>query len=144
MGFFQEALSISGLFSFDGTTPIQTTRGLDSRFTREPDRFAKQKIAYQLVLRSVSLILEIDKEELLIPDRGNASTARARQIIAYLMHTGLSLTLSETADVMERDRSTVGHACRVIEDLRDCKEIDSQLAELEETTVLIRKLIEDE
>jgi hypothetical protein len=37
----------------------------------------------------------------------------------YLLHVGLGLSMREIGEAFGRDRSTVGHACRVIEDRRD-------------------------
>lgn len=46
-------------------------------------------------------------------------TAGARQLAMYLCHTFLGLTLTEVGQFFGRDRTTVAHACRQIEDGRD-------------------------
>lgn len=52
------------------------------------------------------------------------SVARVRQIAMYVAHVVLRLTMSEVGAGFGRDRTTVLHACQVIEDLRDDPELD--------------------
>ncbi|MEM1286896.1 MAG: helix-turn-helix domain-containing protein [Pseudomonadota bacterium] len=56
--------------------------------------------------------------------RGRADVARARQVAMYLCNTYLGLTLTDVGDLFGRDRTTVAHACRLIEDLRDDIDFD--------------------
>lgn len=51
--------------------------------------------------------------------RGRARVALARQVAMYIAHVGCGLSLTETGRLFERDRTTVAHACGVIEDRRD-------------------------
>ncbi|MEZ5840088.1 MAG: helix-turn-helix domain-containing protein [Hyphomicrobiales bacterium] len=60
-----------------------------------------------------------------------ARVALARQVAMYLCHVVLGLTLSEIGDHFGRDRTTVSHACRVVEDRRDERAFDSLVEELE-------------
>ena len=63
--------------------------------------------------------------------RGDADLAFARQIAMYLAHVVGQLTLNEIAELFERDRSTVSHACSNIEDRRDRPYFNLQLEQLE-------------
>jgi chromosomal replication initiation ATPase DnaA len=63
--------------------------------------------------------------------RGRAKVALARQVAMYLAHVGCGLTLTETGRLFERDRTTVAHACGVIEDRRDDPIFDRSLDLLE-------------
>ena len=65
------------------------------------------------------------------PSRGRAHYAFARQVAMYLCHTALGLSLSEVALAFARDRTTVSHACHLIEDLRDEPDLDGMLEGLE-------------
>lgn len=65
------------------------------------------------------------------PSRCRLDTARARQLAMYLAHVVLGCSLSEIGDVFGRDRTTVSHACAVIEDLRDDAAFDAEVAGLE-------------
>jgi len=63
--------------------------------------------------------------------RGRAKVALARQVGMYLAHVGLGLSLTETGRLFARDRTTVAHACGVIEDRRDDPQFDRVLDLLE-------------
>jgi chromosomal replication initiation ATPase DnaA len=54
----------------------------------------------------------------------------------YLAHVTFGLSFSEIGTLFDRDRTTVAHACRVIEDLRDDPAMDKALAILEITLTL--------
>jgi chromosomal replication initiation ATPase DnaA len=63
--------------------------------------------------------------------RGSSQVAFARQVAAYLCHTGFELSLSRVAAAFGRDRSTVAHACHAIEDRRDEMQFDLWIGALE-------------
>jgi chromosomal replication initiation ATPase DnaA len=54
----------------------------------------------------------------------------------YLAHVTFGLSLAQTGRLFLRDRTTVAHACRVVEDLRDDPVMDEALRVLE--TALVR------
>jgi chromosomal replication initiation ATPase DnaA len=51
--------------------------------------------------------------------RGRAPIASARQAAMYLAHVKLGLSLTSVGEQFRRDRTTVAHACALIEDSRD-------------------------
>jgi chromosomal replication initiation ATPase DnaA len=63
--------------------------------------------------------------------RGRAKVALARQVAMYLAHVGCGLSLTATGHLFGRDRTTVAHACGVIEDRRDDPVFDRALDLLE-------------
>lgn len=63
------------------------------------------------------------------PSAGPA--ADARHLAMYLAHTALSWTLARVGAAFGRDRTTVGHACRRVEDRRDDPGFDACVAALE-------------
>ena len=77
--------------------------------------------------------LGVDLDEVVGPKRGTAAVAFARSAAMYLAHVCLGLTLSEVGAHFGRDRTTVGHACRRIEDARDDERFDRVLTCLEAT-----------
>lgn len=87
------------------------------------------------VLRFVTLCVardfELDQGALLVPTRGAPRAAFARQVAIYLMHVCFGLSFAAVGRMFHRDRTTVAHACRVIEDRRDDRELDRRLAALE-------------
>lgn len=63
--------------------------------------------------------------------RGSQKVAFARQVAMYLAHVGLGLGFATVGECFRRDRTTVAHACRVVEDRRDDIWFDCRLAALE-------------
>jgi len=56
-----------------------------------------------------------------------------RQIAMYVCHVALQIPLCEIAKAFGRDRTTVGHACHVVEDRRDDPAFDEFVAAVERT-----------
>jgi chromosomal replication initiation ATPase DnaA len=73
-----------------------------------------------------------DGADMMCATRGAAHAAFVRQVAMYLAHVAFEMSLSRIAYAFERDRSTVAHACRVIEDKRDESEFDARIGALEE------------
>lgn len=71
------------------------------------------------------------RDDLYRATRGRKSVADARQIMMYLAHVTFGFTLGEVGRLYNRDRSTVGYACRKFEDLRDDPLHDCMLEKLE-------------
>jgi chromosomal replication initiation ATPase DnaA len=57
--------------------------------------------------------------------------AFARQLAMYLTHVMLGLNLTEAGRLFGRDRTTVAHACGLIEDRRDDPDFEALVAGLE-------------
>jgi chromosomal replication initiation ATPase DnaA len=74
---------------------------------------------------------DIEEDRLRLPSRGFARTALARQAAMYLAHVVCSLTKAEAGRLFERDRTTVHHACLVIEQRRDDDDFNLALDYLE-------------
>lgn len=68
---------------------------------------------------------------LMAVQRSRNHVAFARQLAMYLCHVVGGISLREVAREFERDRTTVGHACHMIEDRRDDPTFDAQLNLLE-------------
>lgn len=69
--------------------------------------------------------------ELVATSRGSPRAALARQVAMYLCHVGFALNFEAIGRLFGRDRTTVAHACRVVEDRRDDRWFDRRLALLE-------------
>jgi hypothetical protein len=70
--------------------------------------------------------------------RGQARVALARQTAMYLAHVTCGLTMTQVGLLFERDRTTVKHACMVIEDRRDDAVFDRVLELLERAVAALR------
>lgn len=90
---------------------------------RDEDRayLAGALVAYALGLRV---------EAVLSQERGNPVHARARHIAMYLTHTACGMSLARVARAFGRDRSTISHACRIIEDYREDADFDTWIEQL--------------
>lgn len=64
-------------------------------------------------------------------NRGRKSIALARQTAMYLAHVAFGLSLTRVGICFGRDRTTVRHACALIEDRRDDPGLEFGLAALE-------------
>jgi len=73
----------------------------------------------------------ISSKDLRRPDRSSMAASRVRQVAMYVAHVVLRLTQTEVGRGFGRDRTTVAHACQVVEDLRDDMEFDQIVQTLE-------------
>ena len=94
-----------------------------------PDAPAAPEAAQIDVL--VAHAFSVNPDAIRAPRRGSARAAFARQVAIYLSCTGFGLTLTAAGELFGRDRTTVAHACRVVEKLRDDPDVDATVGMLE-------------
>ena len=80
---------------------------------------------------TVAAVFEVDAELLAHQSRGRARVALARQVAMYLAHVGCELSLTAIGRLFGRDRSTVAHACRRIENAREGPQFDRAIVKME-------------
>jgi Bacterial dnaA protein helix-turn-helix len=85
----------------------------------------------QAVEPAVAVVFGVPLSQLRAATRGSQRTAFARQVAMYLAHVVLGLTLTEVGAIFARDRTTVAHACAMVEDERDDPALDARLDHLE-------------
>jgi chromosomal replication initiation ATPase DnaA len=85
----------------------------------------------QILEFAIAVAFGIETKDLRRRTRGRADAAFARQVAMYLGHVAYGLTYSDVGRVFERDRTTVAHACKIVEDRRDDAGIDRTLDLLE-------------
>ena len=93
---------------------------------RVPDKFVRQVLE-----QAVSGVFMVGSADLWAGTRRHPRAAFARQVAMYLAHVTCGLTLTEVGEVFARDRTTVAHACGLVEDLRDAAAFDRSLELLE-------------
>lgn len=71
-------------------------------------------------------------KELRQAGRTSLAVARVRQIAMYVTHVVLEVSMNEVGRGFGRDRTTVLHACHLIEDMRDDEDFDRIVAMTEE------------
>ena len=79
----------------------------------------------------VSRDFGLDAEALIAPTRGAPRASFARQVAMYLAHVGFALSFETIGRAFGRDRTTVAHACRVVEDSREDIWTDVRMEALE-------------
>jgi len=87
--------------------------------------------ACRFVEALVTLVFQVDVAEIRRTSRSRAPVALARQTAMYLAHVHLGLSLQRVGTHFGRDRTTVAHACRRIEDRRDKPGFERVLTQLE-------------
>jgi chromosomal replication initiation ATPase DnaA len=73
----------------------------------------------------------VSGRELRAQGRCRAEICRVRQIGMYVAHVIAGLTMLEVGIGFQRDRSTVAHACHLVEDLRDDPEFERVILMIE-------------
>ena len=91
-----------------------------------------------IVEQTVADVFGDDVERLRQPTRGEARIALARQVAMYVSHVSCGLSLTEVGELFARDRTTVSHACSVIEKRRDDAGFDRAIERIE---LVVRVLI---
>ena len=69
-------------------------------------------------------LFSVSGKELRQPGRTSSSVCRVRQIAMYVCHVVLGLSMREVGEGFCRDRTTVLHACHLVEDMRDDPDFD--------------------
>jgi chromosomal replication initiation ATPase DnaA len=93
---------------------------------------ARDRAAARLAMNLAAYACHVEPEEVLARTRRSVEAAAARQLAMYLAHVALRMSLARVALAFGRDRSTVAHACRLMEDRREDPAIDAQIDVLEE------------
>lgn len=91
------------------------------------------KAAARLAAGLASFALGVGVQDIVDRKRGSAAVAFARQVAMYLCYVAFELSLARVALAFGRDRSTVAHACHIIEDRRDEAQFDLWIGALEAT-----------
>lgn len=91
------------------------------------------RIVRQLTAEMVMLVGERVQQR---RDRRRAS-CHVRQISMYVCHVILQLSLTDIGFAFGRDRTTVGHACNVVEDRRDDPAYDDFISAIERVVATI-------
>jgi hypothetical protein len=80
---------------------------------------------------TVAGMFDIETDLIRLHTRGRARVALARQVAMYLAHIGCGLSLTAAGDLFDRDRTTVAHACHVVEERREDPTFDRAIDLLE-------------
>lgn len=106
--------------------------GNRNRFGK-PDRIGHWRgpILCRITEQTAASAFEIGEHEVASATRGSSQAALARQVAMYLAHVVCGLSLTEVGRLYGRDRTTVAHACALVEDRRDDPIFDRAMSALE-------------
>ncbi|WP_083660227.1 helix-turn-helix domain-containing protein [Acuticoccus yangtzensis] len=105
---------------------------IEARPLGYPRKTIDRRIVRRMIEVTVAAALNLPVDELAAKTRRTAPIAFARQISMYCAHVTFGWSLTEAGAVFSRDRTTAAHACRVVEDRRDCPRIDAVVTAVEE------------
>lgn len=97
----------------------------------KPPDLGRFAMAARMTESAAAVIARVPASSLRQAGRGRRAVARARQISMYLSHVGFGLSLTRVGICFGRDRTTVRHACALVEDRRDDPAWELGLAALE-------------
>lgn len=112
--------------------PDQTSTSAAAKLTD-----ATQDVTWRIVEHAVMKAFSVGVGDLNMGSRGAARAAHARQVAMYLAHVTCHHTYTEVGRMANRDRTTVAHACAVVEDGRDDPVFDQTLEHLERSVQLM-------
>ena len=91
----------------------------------------REEIALELcegLIDITAALFSVSSKDLRRSGRTNLGVARVRQIAMYVAHVILQMSMTDIGRGFGRDRTTVIHACHLIEDLRDDEDFDRVVA----------------
>jgi len=118
------------LQNIDGPQPNKRSRPLRSPASVAGST-APPVVSREAIEQAVIQVFGVGPADLHHTTRGRAKVALARQVAMYLAHVACGLSLTDTGRLFGRDRTTVAHACSVVEDRRDDPLFDRALDLLE-------------
>ncbi len=101
------------------------------RQSPNPAILANQVYQTNIVVAAVSLEFGLTELNLTHPKKHSPHLRFARQVAMYLAHVVYELNHTHVARLFAKDRSTVSHACKVVEESREDQLFDLKLIRLE-------------
>ena len=72
-----------------------------------------------MVSQITTEMVQLVSDRVIVRREKRRPTCHVRQIAMYVCHVALSLSVDDIAGSFGRERSTVAHACHLVEDRRD-------------------------
>ncbi len=115
-------------FEADAIRSVVLGRHSAASIAFEHDRASSERITIDA---AVAQVFGLTAPQISCATRGRANAALARQVAMYVTHVSCGMNLTDVGILFSRDRTTVSHACAVIEDRRDDPVFDRVLELLE-------------
>ncbi|MEX0345066.1 MAG: helix-turn-helix domain-containing protein [Rhizobiaceae bacterium] len=94
-------------------------------------RRERAAILCDCVLDIAAAMFNVSGRQLRDSGRSTLDVSRIRQVAMYVCHVVFGLKMSEIGNGFGRDRTTVVHACHVVEDMRDDRDFDEIVSAFE-------------
>jgi chromosomal replication initiation ATPase DnaA len=105
-------------------------QALEDLWAISPDP-RRDRLTAAFITHAVALATGVSPTDIASAKRTSKAAARARQIAIYLAHVNFNWPLIRVAFAFNRDRTTCGHACHRIEDMRENADFDARMSVLE-------------
>ena len=105
-------------------------QALEDLWAISPDP-RRDRLTAAFITHAVALATGVSPSDIASAKRTSKAAARARQIAIYLAHVNFNWPLIRVAFAFNRDRTTCGHACHRIEDMRENADFDARMSVLE-------------
>lgn len=105
----------------------------DSNFRRFPPAAGRDEVSRicRLVRQLAGEMVQLTGDRVAARRDRRRTECHIRQVAMYVCHVQLGIPMSDIGPCFGRDRTTVGHACQVVEDRRDEPAFDEFVATLE-------------
>jgi hypothetical protein len=100
------------------------------------------KTACRIVRQMTAELVMLLGDRILLRRDRRRFACHVRQIAMYVCHVSLQVSLSDIGQAFGRDRTTVGHACHVVEDRRDDPAFDDFVSTVERLVTTVFGLAE--
>lgn len=107
--------------------PAASGRRLVARSVR-PDRLEHNIELCECMIDIAAALFGVSSKEMRSTSRSSQSVSRVRQVAMYVAHVALCIPMGDIGRGFGRDRTTVVHACHLVEDLRDHADFDRLVA----------------
>lgn len=112
---------------------VQThSQRLQAQFPASHQRTVPPDFDRAIIEAAVARVFEVTLVDIKGLSRGPARIALARQVAMYLAHVTLRLSMTDVGRMFERDRTTVKHACIVVEERREDAAFNYAIEQLED------------
>ena len=118
-------LSVSGRSIARMAAGASAPSGVTLRIGRKP------KPTCLIVFQLVSEMVFLFGDRVMVRRDRRRLAAHSRQIAMYVCHVALSISVDDIATSFGRERSTVAHACHLVEDRRDNPAFDDFVSAVE-------------
>lgn len=126
----QQAISATPVGRTATASPAQSQQQSQSQ-AADRTALADRRIVCMVVRQLTAELLGVVGDRQEVRRARRRASCHVRQIAMYVCHVALSMSYGEIAEAFGLDRTTVSHACHVVEDRRDDAAFDTFVSTVE-------------